>query len=328
MLNMLGFACYSAYNVALFCVPAVQHEYVHAYSKNIPVGLEDVAFSVHAALITAATLAQCVFYDRGGQPLFSWVGRTAAGVGAAALAGCAVVGWAEASGTPGRLSWLNLLLLLSAIKLVVTLTKYIPQVRSVPVCTSLEFLLVCQTSDINTSSWKPLCACPPAHHEGAMRNGFRPRPQGMHMKKARRPCAAPCSGTPSHLRTRDASMCTVQVVMNIRRRSTVGWSIHNVLLDFTGGTTSLVQLLLQCAVQSDWSQIAGNPVKFGLGFISLFFDVTFMIQHYVIYREPQEAAAAPSAVEAASRGASPDEGQGLLPEEEGEGRRQEPLDEV
>lgn len=328
MLNMLGFACYSAYNVALFCVPAVQHEYVHAYSKNIPVGLEDVAFSVHAALITAATLAQCVCYDRGGQPLFSWVGRTAAGIGAAALAGCALVGWAEASGTPGRFSWLNFLLLLSAIKLVVTLTKYIPQVRSLPVCTPVEFLLDCQTTDIN-ELLRTAVHCPFAHHEGAMRNRCRPRPQGMRMEKARRPRVAPSSGTPSHLRTQDASMCTVQVVMNIRRRSTAGWSIHNVLLDFTGGTTSLVQLLLQCAVQSDWSQIAGNPVKFGLGFISLFFDVTFMVQHYVIYREPQEAAAEPSAVEAAaSCGASPDEGQGLLPEQEGEGSRQEPLDEV
>ena len=130
MLNMLGFACYSAYNVALFCVPAVRHEYEQTYSANIPVGLEDVAFSVHAALITAATLAQCMLYERGDQPLFSWVGRTAVGVGALALCSCAVVGWAEAQagGAPGRLTWLNLLLLLSVIKLAVTLTKYIPQV--------------------------------------------------------------------------------------------------------------------------------------------------------------------------------------------------------
>jgi hypothetical protein len=32
-----------------------------------------------------------------------------------------------------------------------------------------------------------------------------------------------------------------QVVLNQRRQSTVGWSIWNVLLDFTGGTLSLVQ---------------------------------------------------------------------------------------
>jgi hypothetical protein len=78
----------------------------------------------------------------------------------------------------------------------------------------------------------------------------------------------------------------LQVVMNVTRKSTVGWSIQNVLLDFTGGTMSVLQLVLQCAVTNDFTQIAGNPVKFGLGFVSLSFDVVFMIQHYVIYRKP------------------------------------------
>ena len=116
--------------------------------------------------------------------------------------------------------------------------------------------------------------------------------------------------------------------MNIRRRSTVGWSIQNVLLDFTGGTTSLVQLLLQCGVQSDWSQIAGNPVKFGLGFISLFFDVTFMLQHYVIYRQPLESDAGLDVADAAGRGVSQEEVQGLLPEQGATEHSKEQLDEV
>lgn len=46
---------------------------------------------------------------------------------------------------------------------------------------------------------------------------------------------------------------------------------------------SLVQLLMQCWVLSDWSQIAGNPVKFGLGFVSLSFDIIFMVQHFACY---------------------------------------------
>ena len=33
--------------------------------------------------------------------------------------------------------------------------------------------------------------------------------------------------------------------MNYRRKSTVGWSIGNVVLDFTGGTLSILQMLLQ-----------------------------------------------------------------------------------
>jgi len=38
-------------------------------------------------------------------------------------------------------------------------------------------------------------------------------------------------------------MMVVQVVMNFRRKSTIGWSIGNVLLDFTGGLLSILQSL-------------------------------------------------------------------------------------
>jgi cystinosin len=132
MLNLLGFACYSAYNLALFCIPSVQAQYRHAYSSRIPVGLEDVAFAVHAMLITALTLTQCVLFERGGQRFFTPIGSTASAVGAAALLSFAIVGAAEHSGAGqlggAWLTWLNLLLLLSTIKLVVSLVKYIPQV--------------------------------------------------------------------------------------------------------------------------------------------------------------------------------------------------------
>lgn len=55
------------------------------------------------------------------------------------------------------------------------------------------------------------------------------------------------------------------------------------LLDFVGGLLSLAQLLMDCAVKGDWSGISGDPVKFGLGFVSMVFDVVFMFQHYVLY---------------------------------------------
>jgi hypothetical protein len=29
--------------------------------------------------------------------------------------------------------------------------------------------------------------------------------------------------------------------------------------------------------------VGGNPVKFGLGFASMFFDVIFAVQHYILY---------------------------------------------
>ncbi|KAK8786332.1 hypothetical protein V5799_023889 [Amblyomma americanum] len=75
-----------------------------------------------------------------------------------------------------------------------------------------------------------------------------------------------------------------QAVLNYRRKSTIGWSIGNILLDFTGGTLSMLQMFIIAYNYDDWSSLFGNFTKFGLGFISIMFDVLFMLQHYVFYR--------------------------------------------
>lgn len=75
-----------------------------------------------------------------------------------------------------------------------------------------------------------------------------------------------------------------QAYMNYRRQSTEGWSIGNVLLDFTGGSFSLLQMFLQSYNNDEWTLIFGDPTKFGLGLFSIFFDVIFIIQHYCLYR--------------------------------------------
>ena len=79
-----------------------------------------------------------------------------------------------------------------------------------------------------------------------------------------------------------------QVWENYKRKSTVGWSIGQILCDIVGGVLSIVQLLIDSNLQGDWSGVTGNPVKFGLGNVSIFFDIIFMTQHYVIYRNPPE----------------------------------------
>jgi len=85
-----------------------------------------------------------------------------------------------------------------------------------------------------------------------------------------------------------------QVLLNRRRQCTVGWSIGNVLLDFSGGVFSVVQEILDAYISNDWTGISGNLPKFGLGFVSIAFDVAFMFQHYVLYpgreEEPEDAA--------------------------------------
>ncbi|KAI3652345.1 hypothetical protein MP228_002670 [Amoeboaphelidium protococcarum] len=76
-----------------------------------------------------------------------------------------------------------------------------------------------------------------------------------------------------------------QAYFNYVRKSTAGWSIINILLDFTGGSLSFIQLILDAYITDDWNGIFGNLIKVGLGVTSLVFDVLFIIQHYVLYRE-------------------------------------------
>ncbi|EEH34559.2 cystinosin [Paracoccidioides lutzii Pb01] len=63
-----------------------------------------------------------------------------------------------------------------------------------------------------------------------------------------------------------------QAWVNYKRKSTVGWSISAILLDFSGGVLSISQLLIDSAQGGDWSGVTGNPIKLLLG------------NHYVIYR--------------------------------------------
>jgi len=77
-----------------------------------------------------------------------------------------------------------------------------------------------------------------------------------------------------------------QAWVNYKRKSTLGWSIYPMLLDFAGGWLSLAQLCIDSALENDWSGVTGNPVKFGLGNITIVFDIIFMLQHYVPYKRP------------------------------------------
>jgi cystinosin len=79
-----------------------------------------------------------------------------------------------------------------------------------------------------------------------------------------------------------------QMVMNYRRKSTEGWSIGNILLDLIGGILSLLQMCLLAINYSDWSSIFGSLSKFGLGVLSIGFDLIFIVQHYILYKTDQQ----------------------------------------
>ncbi|RKP06969.1 cystinosin [Thamnocephalis sphaerospora] len=74
-----------------------------------------------------------------------------------------------------------------------------------------------------------------------------------------------------------------QLYINFQRKSTVGWSIGNILLDTTGGVLSIVQEVLDAYLAGHWAGITGNVAKFALGVLTIVFDTAFIIQHYVLY---------------------------------------------
>lgn len=82
-----------------------------------------------------------------------------------------------------------------------------------------------------------------------------------------------------------------QVVHNYRARSTKGWSIGGILLDFTGGVLSVAQLCIDSYLVGDWTGITGNPVKLALGNLSMLYDSVFIAQHYVLYAPDKDAEA-------------------------------------
>lgn len=83
-----------------------------------------------------------------------------------------------------------------------------------------------------------------------------------------------------------------QVYLNYSRKSTAGWSIINIMLDFTGGSLSILQQVIDMVYKGvngeGWNFFgsggdAFNIVKFLLGVMSCFFDTIFLIQHFILY---------------------------------------------
>ncbi|TYZ65658.1 hypothetical protein PybrP1_011622 [[Pythium] brassicae (nom. inval.)] len=200
LLNFLGFTCYTIFNCAFYYSESVQEQYMRRNDGHRnAVEVNDVFFAIHAAVLVAVSLVQCVIYTRGGQTVSrATVAWTAGAVVVATLFGLVVA--ATGNREDSFFNTLNLLYLLSYVKLMTTLVKCLPQ-----------------------------------------------------------------------------------IVLNYQRKSTVGWTIWNVLLDIAGGLLSIGQQVLDSAATSDWTAITGNPVKFSLGFVSIVVDIVFILQHYVWY---------------------------------------------
>ena len=71
-----------------------------------------------------------------------------------------------------------------------------------------------------------------------------------------------------------------QIYHNFKRKSTKGWSIEGMIMDFFGGFFSLIALLLELYLNPN-THI--NKAKLFLSVISMLYDITYMVQHYALY---------------------------------------------
>ncbi|KAK9826088.1 hypothetical protein WJX81_001052 [Elliptochloris bilobata] len=76
-----------------------------------------------------------------------------------------------------------------------------------------------------------------------------------------------------------------QLALNRQLQSTAGFTIANALTDIAGGVLSIAQQVLDAVALHDMSLVTGNPVKLGLGLISIGYCAALSLQHYVVYAQ-------------------------------------------
>jgi cystinosin len=81
-----------------------------------------------------------------------------------------------------------------------------------------------------------------------------------------------------------------QVVQNWYRSSTIGFSIVAIMFDLAGGILSLGQQGVDCVIALSISPFLGDTTKLGLAVFTIFFDLIFLFQHYVLYRNREDPA--------------------------------------
>lgn len=255
-LNVLGFFCYATFSSLLYWNVDVGDEFKRrtgASPRGAAVQLNDVAFAAHALFAASLTALQCAWYGGG------WRRRRGGGSISAPPA-------SSSSPEPSR-------------------RRNLAPATRLALCAAL--LVVGAHALAARAAWDSA---------------------GAVAERARRACGAASSDPddPSAFSADPPAPWTLldvaytlsyvkmavtltkyapQAAFNCARRSTVGWSVTNILLDFTGGLSSLAQQLLGAWWWRDLrSVISANPVRFALSVASLGFDFLFMIQHYVLYR--------------------------------------------
>eukprot|EP01121_Diplochlamys_sp_Union-15-3_P010093 TRINITY_DN27_c0_g1_i1.p1 TRINITY_DN27_c0_g1~~TRINITY_DN27_c0_g1_i1.p1 ORF type:complete len:268 (-),score=16.83 TRINITY_DN27_c0_g1_i1:57-860(-) len=121
-LNIQGYLCYSAFNLILYFDPTIKEQYIKEHhTQDIPAKINDIIFSVHGFIICLLYTLQVLVYERGDQEL-SLITFVLSIILWSILVIIAVVC------STGVLIWLWFVQALGYFKMIITLTKYAPQV--------------------------------------------------------------------------------------------------------------------------------------------------------------------------------------------------------
>jgi cystinosin len=128
LLNWTGFACYSIYTLGLYASPVIHQEYKQRYGDNAHVTVQsnDVAFAIHALIMSTVTLCQVVYYKRPDSRLECSLGLAVSCTIVATMGVLYPLLLYKHALTTGN--WLDYIYRLSYIKVAITTCKYIPQV--------------------------------------------------------------------------------------------------------------------------------------------------------------------------------------------------------
>ncbi|XP_074594792.1 cystinosin homolog [Brevipalpus obovatus] len=121
-LNIPGHLSYSIYNILFYFVPIFDDAYHEEHPHTtLPVYLNDVCYSVHNLIINLMMAIQCMVYERGDQKISTLVQIFVLllALGASFITSLVSIKW---------LPLLSITHYLAAVKIVITLTKSIPQI--------------------------------------------------------------------------------------------------------------------------------------------------------------------------------------------------------
>ncbi|KAG0722602.1 Cystinosin [Chionoecetes opilio] len=117
--NFFGFFSYFIFNMGLY--------WLHDIQSILHVRLNDVVFPLYALVCVCLQIAQCLAYKRAEGQRVSTACRVVTGLlVTGAVVGCVLVPLVQAWW------WLDLLYLLSYVKLIITCIKYVPQLSPAP----------------------------------------------------------------------------------------------------------------------------------------------------------------------------------------------------